>query len=55
MVKYQNVAPSLPSADLFKMSLPSLINVVHHKCAEDEQNEESNKHVVDGPDMIHFK
>lgn len=35
--------------------LPAFINEIYHKCTEDKQNEECNKHVVDGPDVIHFK
>lgn len=35
--------------------LPSFINKVYYKCAENEEDEESNEHVVDRPDMVHFK
>lgn len=35
--------------------LPAFINEIYHKCTEDKENEEGNKHVVDGPDVVHFK
>lgn len=35
--------------------LPAFINEIYHKCTEDKQNEERNKHVVNGPDVIHLK
>lgn len=36
-------------------SLPSFVNEIHHQGTEDEENEQSNKHVVDGPDVVHLK
>lgn len=35
--------------------LPSFINEVNHEGAEDEENEQGNKHVVDSPDVVHLK
>ena len=35
--------------------LPAFINEIHHKCTEDKENEQGNKHVVNGPDVINFK
>lgn len=35
--------------------LPAFINEIYHQCTEDKENEESNKHVVDGPDVVHLK
>lgn len=35
--------------------LPAFINEIYHKCTEDEENEEGDKHVVDGPDVVHLK
>lgn len=34
---------------------PALINSIHYQCAEDEEDEEGNEHVVDRPKMIDFK
>lgn len=36
-------------------NLPSFINEINHKSAEDEENEQGNKHVVDSPDVVHLK
>lgn len=35
--------------------LPSFINVIYHKCAEDKEDEECNEHVVNSSDVVHFK
>lgn len=35
--------------------LPAFIYEIYHQSAEDEEDEESNEHVVDGPDVVHFK
>lgn len=35
--------------------LPSFINVIYHKSAEDEEDEEGDKHVIYCPDVVHFK
>lgn len=37
------------------LTLPAFINEIYHKGTEDEQNEQRNEHVVDGPDVIHLK
>lgn len=37
------------------LHLPSFINEINHKGAEDEENEQGNKHVVDSPDVVHLK
>lgn len=38
-----------------RLILPAFINEIYHKCTEDEENEEGDKHVVDGPDVVHLK
>lgn len=37
------------------LHLPSFINEINHEGAEDEENEQGNKHVVDSPDVVHLK
>lgn len=36
-------------------TLPAFINEIHHQRTEDEQNEHSDEHVVDGPDVINLE
>lgn len=50
-MKQKFIKSIIPSS----LILPAFINEIYHKCTEDKQNEERNKHVVDGPDVIHLK
>lgn len=34
---------------------PALVNVIHCQCADDEEEESSNKHVINGPDVTDLK
>lgn len=34
---------------------PALVNTIHNHCTEDEEDEESDEHVVDGAEVIDFK
>lgn len=47
-----NISLPLQKDSIF---LPSLINAVYHKGAKNEDDQEGNKHVVDGSDVVHFK
>lgn len=37
------------------LSLPAFIDEIYNKCAENKENEPSNEHVVDGPDVVDLK
>lgn len=36
-------------------TLPAFINEIYHQCTEDKENEQGDKHVVDGTDVVHLK
>ena len=43
------------SKQVYNTVLPSFINVIYYKCAENEENEEGNEHVIYCSDVVHLK
>lgn len=35
--------------------LPSFVKEIYHERTEDEENEQSDKHVIDSPDVVHLE
>ena len=46
--------PWINCAEIPFLVLPSFINVIYYKCAEDEENEEGNEHVIYCSDVVHL-
>lgn len=37
------------------VNIPALVNVIHCQCADDEKEESSDEHVINGPDVTDLK